>query len=381
MGAVYFSRCPITGTRCAAGHGGGRLQIEKMRAFIIRVLFYCIILGLAYAVLKYALPFLMPFLVAFLIAFILKPVINWVTQKTKLGRKPVSVLLLIAFYVLAAALITVLGTRLVIFCRDIFYALPQVYDTVVAPALNSLQDTLENWVMALNPTLTDFVESAGNSLSSSLSSMVTAISTGALSAVTNVAGSVPSFLVKFIITIVASFFFVSDYYAITSFLARQLPQKARDMLFKVKEKGVDVIFKFGRAYAILLSITFVELLIGFSLLRVDYALLIALLTAIVDILPVLGTGTVLIPWAAAMLILGNFPLGIGLLILYAIITVVRQLLEPRVVGKQIGLYPLVTLVCMFVGTYLFGFVGLFGLPIIATVLVQLNQSGDIHLFK
>jgi len=196
-----------------------------------------------------------------------------------------------------------------------------------------------------------------------------------------VAGSVPSFLVKFIITIVASFFFVSDYYAITSFLARQLPQKARDMLFKVKEKGVDVIFKFGRAYAILLSITFVELLIGFSLLRVDYALLIALLTAIVDILPVLGTGTVLIPWAAAMLILGNFPLGIGLLILYAIITVVRQMLEPRVVGKQIGLYPLVTLVCMFVGTYLFGFVGLFGLPIIATVLVQLNQSGDIHLFK
>ena len=88
MGAVYFSRCPIAGTRCAAGHGGGRLQIEKMRAFIIRVLFYCIILGLAYAVLKYALPFLMPFLVAFLIAFILKPVINWVTQKQSLGASP-----------------------------------------------------------------------------------------------------------------------------------------------------------------------------------------------------------------------------------------------------------------------------------------------------
>lgn len=133
MGAVYFSRCPITGTRCAAGHGGGRLQIEKMRAFIIRVLFYCIILGLAYAVLKYALPFLMPFLVAFLIAFILKPVINWVTQKTKLGRKPVSVLLLIAFYVLAAALITVLGTRLVIFCLRYFLRAPQVYDTVCGP--------------------------------------------------------------------------------------------------------------------------------------------------------------------------------------------------------------------------------------------------------
>ena len=357
------------------------LANRKMRAFIIRVLFllHHPRAGLRRAEVCAAVPDAL----SGSVSYRLYPENRYQLgdTKTKLGRKPVSVLLLIAFYVLAAALITVLGTRLVIFCRDIFYALPQVYDTVVAPALNSLQDTLENWVMALNPTLTDFVESAGNSLSSSLSSMVTAISTGALSAVTNVAGSVPSFLVKFIITIVASFFFVSDYYAITSFLARQLPQKARDMLFKVKEKGVDVIFKFGRAYAILLSITFVELLIGFSLLRVDYALLIALLTAIVDILPVLGTGTVLIPWAAAMLILGNFPLGIGLLILYAIITVVRQMLEPRVVGKQIGLYPLVTLVCMFVGTYLFGFVGLFGLPIIATVLVQLNQSGDIHLFK
>ena len=139
------------------------MQIEKMRAFIIRVLFYCIILGLAYAVLKYALPFLMPFLVAFLIAFILKPVINWVTQKTKLGRKPVSVLLLIAFYVLAAALITVLGTRLVIFCRDIFYALPQVYDTVVAPALNSLQGAFSARVNHLVEALTHlriYVEAA-----------------------------------------------------------------------------------------------------------------------------------------------------------------------------------------------------------------------------
>lgn len=357
------------------------MQIEKKRAFIIKVIFYCIIFGFAYLILKYALPFLMPFLVAFCIAFILKPVINWITEKTRLKRKKVAVLVLIAFYVLTAALITVLGTRLVVFCRDAFYALPQVYENVFAPALTSVQDALEKWLRTMNPVLTEIVESVGNNLSDSLSTLVTTISASALSAVTNVAAFVPSFLVKFIITIVASFFFVSDYYAITSFLARQLSQNARDMLFKIKDKGVDVIFKFGRAYAILLSITFVELFIGFSLLRVDYALLVALITAIVDILPILGTGTVLIPWSIAMLILGNYPLGAGLLILYAIITVVRQTLEPRVVGKQIGLYPLVTLVCMFVGTYLFGFVGLFGLPIIATILVQLSRSGDIKLFK
>jgi sporulation integral membrane protein YtvI len=153
------------------------------------------------------------------------------------------------------------------------------------------------------------------------------------------------------------------------------------MLFKIKDNGIDVLFKFAKAYALLLGLTFVELSIGLALLRVHYAILWAALIALVDILPVLGTGTVLIPWAVVNLILGNYPLGVGLLVLYGIITVVRQSLEPRVVGKQIGLYPLVTLVCMFLGSYLFGFVGLFALPIAVTVLVQLSRTEGFALFK
>ena len=117
-----------------------------------------------------------------------------------------------------------------------------------------------------------------------------------------------------------------------------------------------------------------ELFVGLLLLRVPYAFLLALLIAVVDILPVLGTGTIVIPWGIITLILGNFPLGIGLLILYAIITVVRQSLEPRVVGHQIGLHPLITLISMFVGVSLFGFLGLFGLPIAVTVFVQIKRA-------
>ena len=182
-------------------------------------------------------------------------------------------------------------------------------------------------------------------------------------------------------TIISSFFFAADYDMIIDVLLRQLSEKNRELILKIKTKGIDVLFKFGRAYAILMTLTFFEVFLGLLLLRVNNAFLIAFVTAVVDILPILGTGTVLIPWGIAMLILGHYPLGIGLLILYAIITVVRQTLEPRVVGQQIGLYPLITLTCMFVGTYLFGVVGLFGLPIIATILIQLNRSGDIHLFR
>lgn len=352
-----------------------------MRAFLIRFLFYAAILGLSYAALKYALPFLMPFLAAFFIAFLLQPLVHRITKKARLNRRAVSVLLLLAFYILAGSLVTIVGTRVIIFCRDIFYALPQVYTAMIAPALDALGKTLEGWAEAMNPTLAGAVEHIGGSLSDSLFAIVSAVSAGALELVTVAAGSVPSFFVKFFLTIVSSFFFVADYSKATSFLARQLPGGAREMLFKAKAKSVEILRSLGRAYAILLGITFAEVFAGLSLLRVECALLIALVTAVVDILPVLGAGAVLAPWGAAMLILGDYPLGFGLLILYGIVTVARQLLEPRIVGRQIGLYPLVTLACMFAGTYLFGFVGLFGLPILATLLVRLNESGDIHLFR
>lgn len=361
--------------------GGVPLTTERMKDFLIRFLFYSVILLLAYAVLKYALPFLTPFFVAFCIALLLKPVISWVVQKTKLSRKPVAVLLLVTFYILLGLLLAVVGTRIALFFRDLFYMLPRMYDTVLLPALDQVQATIEGWVATLDPALTDGFARAGESLSDALTAIVSGLSGWALGLVTGAAGWVPAFFVKFFITIIASFFFVSDYYTITSFLTRQFSPKTRELIFKIKRKSFNVLRSFARAYAILLSVTFLELFIGLSLLRVEYALLIALLAALVDILPVLGTGTILIPWAAGSLILGNFPLGVGLLVLYGIITVVRQMLEPHVVGRQIGLYPLVTLLCMFVGTYLFGFWGLFGMPVLVTLLVQLNADGDIHLFK
>lgn len=357
------------------------MQTEQMRTFIIKFLYYCIIFGLIFAVVKFALPVLAPFLVAFFIAFLLKPVINFFTERTGKKRRTVAILTLIAFFILFVTLLIVVGTRIVVLVRDGLYALPSVYDTVLAPALETLQGALENLVRNLSPELYHALDSMGDEISQTLSTLVTSLSTSALGGITSMAGGAPGLLVNCLMSIVASFFFVVDYYSITSFIARQLPQRGREMLFKIKNSAVDVLFKFGRAYALLLTLTFVELFIGLSLLRIQYSFLLALLIAVVDILPVLGTGTVLIPWAVASLILGNFPLGIGLFVLYGIITVVRQSLEPRVVGKQIGLHPLVTLISMFVGVSLFGFVGLFGFPIAITILVQLDRSGEIKLFK
>lgn len=357
------------------------MSVEKMRAFIIRFLFYGLILALIFVALKYVFPFLMPFLMAFFIAWMLKPLTNKITQKTKLKRSMVAVGLLVVFYVLLVTLLIVLGTRLVLGAANLFEQLPDFYNNTIQPSLLAVQDKITDLPGNFDPALETVIGNLTDSFIAGFGGAVQTISTAVINWAGGFAMRVPNFFVQLLFTIVASFFFVSDYYKVTGFLCKQMPPKALQMLYKIKEKGIDVLLKFGRAYALLMLLTFAELSVGLMLLGVPYAVLWALLIALVDILPVLGTGTVLIPWSVISFILGNLPMGIGLLVMYAIITVVRQMLEPRVVGKQIGLYPLVTLMCMFVGAQLFGFIGLLGLPVAVTVLVQLNRSGDIHIFK
>jgi len=128
-------------------------------------------------------------------------------------------------------------------------------------------------------------------------------------------------------------------------------------------------------------ITFIELAVGLSILRADGAIYIAALTAIIDIMPVLGTGAVVIPWSIFEFIKGNLTFAIGLAILYIVIMIVRNILEPKLVGKQIGLHPLIMLICMYVGVKVFGFIGLFVLPIIAAIMKYLYDNGKIHFFR
>lgn len=142
----------------------------------------------------------------------------------------------------------------------------------------------------------------------------------------------------------------------------------------------NTIGKYVKSYSLIFFITFFELAIGFSLLRVQNAMLLGLLVAIFDILPILGTGGVLIPWALISAVLGDKAFALGVFTLYIIIIVVRNIIEPRIVGKQIGLHPLVTLVCMFVGLKFFGVIGLFGFPIALSVLVNMDRNNIIHLF-
>ena len=153
-------------------------------------------------------------------------------------------------------------------------------------------------------------------------------------------------------------------------LKRLLPKKISTVLVKIKDGFLSTLLKYLRSYLLLLLITFIEMLVGLFLLRAPYPLVMAIVIAVLDLLPVIGVGIVLVPWGVWSFVIGKTPFGIGLLVLFAFHTVLRQVIEPKIVGKSLGVHPLLTLVFIYVGYSVFGIVGLLLVPIF-TVLVDI----------
>ncbi|AGK97016.1 sporulation integral membrane protein YtvI [Clostridium pasteurianum BC1] len=319
----------------------------------------------------------MPFIIGFFISLILKPVINYITKKGNIKRSWISIITLIIFYLIFFMLISLFGVKIFTSIKEIFNNLPGFYINTVEPILKEGVA----WLRKTVPQTDIWLSNGFENMNDSILSFVKSMSSTVVKAVVSVAGGIPSFFIKILFTIVSSFFFTIDYYKITKFILRQFSEKNQNIIINIKKNGVDTILKFIRAYAILITITFIELSVGLSILKISNSILIAALIAIIDILPILGTGGTLLPWAIISIVTGNISLAIGLVSLYLLILIIRQVLEPKIVGNQIGLHPIVTLICMFVGAQLLGFIGLFLLPILVTILKKMNDEGVIRIFK
>lgn len=353
------------------------MNLEKQKAFIIHFAFISLLLGLVYVGIKFFLPLIMPFVIGMIIAVMFRRLIDKIEKKTQMKRVFISIFILILFYGIIGYLASLIGFKAFTFLGDLISSIPKLYKETLLPALQSVMDGMMKNFPSSEPYIEDFM----SNIDQSIFSFLTDASSTIVSKLTGLAGQVPSLLIKFIFTIVSSFFFTIDYYRISDFIILQFKGERRNMLLKLKDNGVGTIGKFIKAYTAIISITFIELSIGFLLLGIPNPFLFGLLVAIIDVMPILGTGAVILPWSIIGFILGNTKIGIGMLILYIFITAVRQTLEPRIVGQQIGLHPIVTLILMYVGAQLMGVLGLFMLPLIATLLLKLNDEGTIHLFK
>lgn len=335
------------------------MDIQKKRDFLTNCAYWAVIAAGAYLALEYLLPVFMPCILGILLAWL----VVWISGKLRCKNRVFRIILSVLIYGVVGLLIVLLAVKGVNAISGLIQWLPQVYEKKLQPLVmlvyNWGVDTLEH----LDPALLSALESVVESLLSGLKNLVSLISGFAVNLVSGLATGIPSLIFSLLTMIFSTIFVVADYERISSFASQHVPQIVKTVLTNIRIYLTDTLFVVIRSYVLIMLLTFTELSILFAVFGIENPMVKAAFIAVLDIMPILGTGGIMIPWAVISLVLGYTKLGIELFVIYGIVTVIRNYVEPKIVGTQLGLHPIITLVAMFVGLRIFGFWGLFGLPV------------------
>lgn len=348
------------------------MNIQQKQNLLINTAYWAVIAAAVYLAFEYLLPLSVPFILGILVA-------AWAVRISRLIRcehRVIRLGLAVLIYGFVGMLITLVGAEAVSTISRIIKWLPQVYELKLLPFATVCYEWFIGQIRMLDPEVMDVVEMVAESLLSSLKSLISYLSGFAVELVSGVATGVPSLILSLLAMIFSTVFVVVDYEGIAGFAAEHVPESIKSLLGKIRVYLTDTLLVVIRSYILIMLLTFTELSILFSLFGITNAVLKATLIAMLDILPILGTGGIMIPWAVISLVLGYTELGIELLVIYVIVTVVRNYVEPKIVGAQLGLHPIISLVSMFIGLRLFGFLGLFGLPVGISFLWKQKKERD-----
>lgn len=376
---------------------------KKRKNALINCIYFIGIVALYYIVIKFAFWTLAPFVVAVIIAIALQKPIRFISKKTKLRKGFVGAIAVLLIIALLLSVLLLAGYRIVAEFRGFgefivkrLSDIPSLVKSVESWILNKisfLPDGLEKTAKAAISELADKLlletaseETAINTESAAKSSFDISVLATPLGGILSTAKQIPSILIAVLISVIASFFITCDYDKYVEIMYKMLSKERADKVKKTKDLLTGILGKMLKSYIMIMFITFCEICIGLNILKIigvydgGYILAISMGTAVLDILPVFGTGAVMIPWIVYSFIIGNNPLGIGLLVLYIIITIVRQIMEPRLVALNVGVPPLVTLAGMYIGLQTFGAIGIIIVPITFVLIKALNSEGIIHLW-
>ncbi len=341
---------------------------------VLKNILYVVLLLLGlYISLKLSI-FYMPFLVAFIISLIIEPCIQWVMKKTKLTRRTSSIII---FFIASVVIIGSLAWLLITLFSEsssLLQGLNDYFDKAYA----QIQDVIKNFQfdkIHLSDEILNVIQNSTGDLLETASNWIKNALTGLINFVTGL----PSIAICIGITVVALYFICVDKIYILDQIEYHLP---KIWVKKIGSHLKDLIQTLGgylKAEASLILISFIISLIGLYILQfmgfsIKYPLLMALFIGFVDALPILGSGTVMIPWAIICAINGDINLGIAIIVLLIIMSVVRQILEPKLVSKNIGVHPIFTLIAMYTGFKVIGIIGLLIGPIVLIIFKNIFAS-------
>ncbi len=335
------------------------MNIQKKRDFLTNIAYWAVVALGVYCAFEFLLPVSVPFIFGILIAW----VVVWLSKIIHCTHKLFRIALSVLIYGIIGLLVTLLAVQGVSAITGIIRWLPQVYENKLLPFVTLIYNWAAETIRMMDPALISALEMLLESILSALKNLISTLSSAAVGLVSGIATGVPNLVLSLLAMIFSTLFVVADYDRIAEFAGTHIPRSIKTILRNIRIYLTDTLFVVIRSYVLIMLLTFTELSILFSIFGIENAVLKAAIIALLDIMPILGTGGIMIPWTVISLVLGHTALGLKLLLIYGIVTVVRNYVEPKIVGTQLGLHPIITLVSMFIGLRLFGFWGLFGLPV------------------
>ncbi len=321
---------------------------------------------------------ILPFLIALIMAVIIEPVVVFLQKRTRMKRGlavALSLLVLVGGFIY---IISWLISRVIKDLMKLFPDLGAYSDGIIESFLGAIKDFKVLYLqLNLPPEVQEAMQNSLHQGITALSSMVSS-SIDILSATLSMLPGVFAFI---LIAAIATYLISSDRYEIKQFIYKFMPVNTQSKTSSIFNQLVDILLGFLRAYLILISITAILTMVMLKILGVEYILTIGILVGLLDMLPILGPGLLFVPWILIEFILGHTSMGVGLLVIYLVISLVRQFTEPKIVGDNIGLHPLITLMALYMGLKLFGAVGLLLGPVTVVVVVASYRAGLFENWK
>lgn len=350
-------------------------ELEKQFPVLMKAIYALAILVLVLLVLKVAFTYMLPFVIAALMASAMEPLVRALVKRKLPRNAAVGIAMSVYFGLLFAAGFFAV-TRLVTEVVDLSRNIPD-YGRTFTTIFNALAAWGKRMYLQLPKEAVGPLQDSIQSLAGHLTQFLTSLAGSVIGILT----SLPEMLMFAMFTIIATFFASRDRHVFKSFLARQMSAPTYAKVASLKNSLGRSLAGFLKAQLMLMALTFSECFVGLSIIGIPYALVISLFIAVVDILPILGTGTVLVPWSVVCLIMGKTTTGISLLVLYLVIMIARYIVEPKIIGTQLGLHPLVALMAMFVGLKALGVAGLILGPAIVVTVQAFMKSGLLPQLK
>lgn len=347
---------------------------KETKAYAIRVGLFVAALVAGYFIIVLAFKYAAPFVLAFIVALLIDPMVNFINKKLRISRS-ISSLIALAVVLAIVVVILVAGISAMISeINSLIGALPSYYAHIQS-WLTNIMDIVRKWYSELTPQTMNIMNEALSQIYTWLEQLLHVI----MNWILNLFNAIPNMSLFVVFAVLATYIISKDKHLIGQTMLKAIPTKWSKQLYRLQSDVLSSAWKLLWTQALLICISTGITIAGFFILKIKYAVILGIISGLLDLLPIVGPALLFIPWSLYCLFTGNIGLGIGLAVLYAFMSVSRQILQAKLVSGNVGLHPLVSLISLYVGMKVFGIIGVIIGPLVALIIVQAIKN-DLFSF-